>query len=371
MNIRNIRIKIKYNDWLIEAKGLAESTADKMIRAVDLYEEFTSFTDFNGFNSERAKEFKKWLRNRKTKGKSLAFNSYRTYLIHLKAFFEWLITQPGYKSKITSDSLEYLRITKKENRIVAQETIRKFPHNAYIKKLADSIEGKSDVELRNKALISFTFLTGMRDSAVISLPLKSIDTDKLIVFQNPVYGVKTKFSKTIYSKIFKFDETLLNNFIFWYQHLLEIGFTENDPVFPRSKSTQGENSLSFEEATDIEPIFWESTSSMREIFKKTAKEADLPYFQPHTFRHSAIFYALKLTRSGDELKAVSQNFGHEDVSTTLSVYAQYEPEKLIDVLGNLDYSGKQILRNEILFEELQKMINQKNGQNPKLSQLGD
>lgn len=358
MNTNNIKIKRKYIDWLLEAKGLAETTIDKMMRAVDIFEEFSDYKDFNSFNLGRAKEFKKWLRNRKYKGKILAFNSYRTYLIHLRAFFEWLITQPGYKSRITSDSLEYLRITKKESRVVAQNQIRKFPYLEYIKNLADSIEGKNDVQLRNRALISFTFLTGMRDGAIVSLPLKSIDIDNLIVFQNPVLGVKTKFSKTIYSKIFKFDEKLLKYFTDWHQHLLEIGFSSNDPVFPRSKSSQGENSLSFEESTEIEPVFWESTGSMREIFKKTAASADLPYYRPHAFRHSAIYYALKITRNGDEFKAVSQNFGHEDVRTTLSVYAQYEPEKLIEVLSNLNYSGNQEIKEKAIWEELKNLVKQ-------------
>lgn len=358
MNIKNIKTKRKYIDWLIEARGLAESTSDKMIRSVDLYEEFTGYKDFNTFSLEKAKDFKKWLRCRKYKSKPLAFNSYRTYLIHLKTFFEWLITQPGYKSKITSDSLEYLRITKKESRVVAQNSIRKFPYMEYVRNLADSIEGQNDVQLRNRALISFAFLTGMRDGAIVSLPLKSIDMDKLIVFQNPVYGVKTKFSKTIYSKIFNFDEKLLKYFTDWHQHLLEIGFSSNDPVFPRSKSSQGENSLSFEESTEIEPVFWESTSSMRDIFKKTAIAADLPYYRPHAFRHSAIYYALKITRNGDEYKAVSQNFGHEDVSTTLSVYAQYEPEKLIEVLSNLNYSGNQEIKEKDLWEAFKNIVKQ-------------
>ena len=358
MNIKNIKIKRKYTDWLLEARGFAESTVDQMIRAVDLYEEFTSYKDFSSFNLQKAKDFKQWLRKRMYNGKSIAFNSYRAYLIHLRKFFEWLITQPGYRSKITADSLEYLRITKKESRIVAQQPLRKFPYKEYIVNLAKSIEGQSEVERRNKALISFTFLTGMRDSAIISLPLKAVDIDRLIVCQNPVYGVRTKFSKTIYSKIFKFDEILLTNFIDWHKYLLDKGFSSTDPVFPRSRSTQGENSLSFEESTETEPIFLESTGSMRDIFKKTAAAADLPYHQPHSFRHAAIYYALKLARNADELKAISQNFGHEDVRTTLSVYAQYEPEKLIEVLASLNYSGNQELKGKALLEELKKIVKQ-------------
>lgn len=349
-NIKNIKVIREYATWLLQAKGYSDATIDKMLRAVHLYEEYTENKDFSTFNKDKAIKFKKWLKNKENKGRSLAFNSYRTYLIHLKRFFEWLLTQSGYKSKINAANVEYLKINRRESRIAAQKHIRKFPLIDYITSLANSIEGKTDVELRDRALISFTFLTGMRDSAIISLPMKAVDISKMFVIQDPELGVRTKFGKTIYSKIFHFDPGLVKHFVDYYRHLSSKGFSANNPVFPRSKIVQGTNSMSFVESTQIEPVFWESTTSIREIFKKYAQKMNLDYYPPHAFRHSAMYYALKLSRNGDEVKAISQNFGHEEISTTISVYAQYEPEDLLVVLSNLDYKEKQVITNEDLYK---------------------
>ena len=37
-----------------------------------------------------------------------------------------------------------------------------------------------------------------------------------------------------------------------------------------------------------------------------------------------------------EIKAVSQHFGHEDVSTTIQVYGNYRPEELFEILNKIN-----------------------------------
>ena len=46
----------------------------------------------------------------------------------------------------------------------------------------------------------------------------------------------------------------------------------------------------------------------------------LPYHSPHKFRHGHAVYALKLARDIAELKAVSQNLMHANISTTDGIY---------------------------------------------------
>lgn len=342
--LENAKIKRGFRTWLIEAKGVAEATADQIFRSIALYEDCRKDESYALFNRDRALEYKETLRKKRHNGKTISQNSIRTYLIHLKSFFEWLGTQPGYK-KITPDSLEYLKVSKKESRLAAQRTIRKYPLMEYISKLVLSIDVESEVDQRDQALISFCFLTGMRDSALTSLPLGNIDEKKLYVFQNPHNGVKTKFSKIIYSKIFRFDEELLSIVIDWINTLKSKGYSIHDPLFPRSKSVQISEGYSFKEATEVEPRFWTTSNSIRNIFKQRAEKANLQYFPPHTFRHAAIYYALKFACNGEEIKAISQNFGHEDISTTLSTYAQYSPDHLFEVLDKMEFNENEDIKD--------------------------
>ena len=55
---------------------------------------------------------------------------------------------------------------------------------------------ESDIELRNRALVAFTLLTGARDGAIASLKLKHVDLEEGRLLQD-AREVRTKFSKTI------------------------------------------------------------------------------------------------------------------------------------------------------------------------------
>ncbi len=50
--------------------------------------------------------------------------------------------------------------------------------------------------------------------------------------------------------------------------------------------------------------------------------------------------AIKSCKNGEEIKAVSQNFGHEHVATTISVYGNYDPTRLTEIIKSMDFSGK-------------------------------
>ncbi len=339
-NIVNQRMKLKFLDWLKEADGCCEATARHIEKAIIAYEEFTKYADFKTYGPDKAKEFKKWLLNKERKGKPLAIATYYSYIKNLRKFFLWLSWQAGYKSKITPDIVNYLQVSDKDERIATQQAIRKFPPLDYVIKLADSIKIETEIDKRDRALIAFTFLSAMRDTAIATLPIGCFDEENLIVSQNPRQGVKTKFSKFIYTPIYVFDKKLLAYTIEWVAYLKSKGFTSQDPLFPRSKMTQGQDNLSFEEAKEVEPVFWKGAGRIREIFKNRAKEAGLQYYEPHTFRHLAFHVAYKNCKNGGEIKALSQSFGHEYVATSMAIYGNYQPQELAEIIKGMNFTGK-------------------------------
>lgn len=359
-NLKNETVKRNFFKWLKEANGCCAATVNSVENAILIYEDFTNLADFGTFNSEKAVEFKKWLQKRQTKGKPLSVTTYCTYLRYLHKFFLWLSWQPGYKSKITIDTLDYLKPSGKEERIATQYIPRNFPPLEYVIKLTGSIKINSEIDIRDRALISFTLLSGMRDKAIISLPLGCFDENELAISQNPKLGVQTKFSKHIPTTLFIFDNSLLDYVIEWVKLLKSKGYGSQDPLFPRAKTDKGEEDLSFETASEVEPVFWQGTGRIREIFKNRAKEANMPYYPPHTFRHLAVSLALKHCKNGEEMKAISQNFGHEHIATTLSDYANYPPQRLSEIIKNIDFSGKprETIEEKIeeKFDELMKKL---------------
>ena len=87
-------------------------------------------------------------------------------------------------------------------------------------------------------------------------------------------------------------------------------------------------------------MFWKGTGQIRKIFETRSRNAKLPYNSPHSFRHLAVYLAFKYITSGEQLKAISQNFGHEYVATTLSAYANYGDEELVKILKSVNFKGE-------------------------------
>jgi integrase/recombinase XerD len=337
-NLQNERIKRRYFDWLKEAEGLANSTIEKVERSIILWEDFTQMDDFRNFNSTAAKAFKKWLSERKNQNTSqpISLTTRHHYLICLSDFFKWLSGQQGYKSRISTDDIAYLKLDKKETKIALNPTRRRYPTLEIVQKVVQSIQPQNEVDRRDQALIAFTLLSGMRDEAITTLPLGCLNLETLEVHQNPEKGVKTKFSKDILTTLFVFDPKLLRVIQAWVDYLKKDKlFTDQDPLFPATKTEQESSDSYCFTSEKIEQRFWKTTNSIRNIFKRRFEQAGQEYFSPHTFRHLATKLAIDLCSTPAEFKAVSQNLGHENVATTMFDYARLPDDEVSKKVKNI------------------------------------
>ena len=180
----------------------------------------------------------------------------------------------------------------------------------------------------------------MRDKAVATLPLGCFDRDALKVDQDPAKGVQTKFGKSLVSVLFPFSDKLVGYVVGWAEYLERTKFfAPTAPLFPKSKVEQERADLTFV-ATGVDRGFWKGTGSIRSILQRRSEKAGLAYHHPHTFRHAAVSLAMKQCKNAEEIKAVSQNFGHEHVGTTMMTYGTLDQFRVVDVIGGIDFSGK-------------------------------
>jgi site-specific recombinase XerD len=341
ISIKNEKIKRKYLKRLREAEGLTESTILCVEKAICLYEDFTRHEDYALFNLNKAVGLKNWLLKRTHKGKPISISTVHGYLRQLKAFFTWLSDQPGYKRRIRLDSVSYLTLDKKKVREATARRLVDFPSLDYVEKLVDSIQIETEIDRRDQALIAFLLLSGMRDRAVATLPLGCFDREALKVDQDPAKGVQTKFGKSFVSVLFPFSDKLVEYVVGWAEYLERIKLlAPTDPLFPKSKVEQERGGLTFV-ATEVDRSFWKGTGSIRSILQRRSEKAGLAYLHPHTFRHAAVSLAMKQCQNAEEIKAVSQNFGHEHVGTTMMTYGTLDQFRVVDVIGGIDFSGKQ------------------------------
>ncbi len=314
----------------------------------------------------KAEAFKNWLRNKKkTYSQEKVSLSYcYDILRHLKLFFDWLSKQPNYKSKINQTAIDYLNLTRGEVRIATQPRGRQSPTLEEVKTVIESIVGKSEIEMRDKALISLALLTGARISAIASLPMRSFDQEHLIIDQDPKFGVRTKNSKRIVSVFIPLAYSEAQDyFLRWFKYLQDNkNFQANDPLFPATKVENGKENLGYYSNDEVEPTFWKSTTSPRKIFEKRFKQAEVKYYHPHTFRHLLVKEISKLPLTEEQKKAFSQNLGHANIGTTFGSYGYGEigTDRQVEILKDISFSKKQPTdTDELSDDELLRIIGKK------------
>jgi integrase/recombinase XerD len=334
----NERVKRKYFTFLKEAKRQDDSSVDAAAKSISRFEEYTSWKDFKAFHYQQAIGFKSFLarhKNVKT-GKSLSKATMNSTLCSLKAFFQWLSMQQGYKSRINYPEAEYFNLSEKDSRVATAKRRSRIPTIDQIRKAIFAMPHQSVIEQRNRALIAFTILTGARDSAIASMKLKHVDVDSECVFQD-AREVKTKASKTFTSYFFPVGEDVRQIVLDWLEFLrAELLFGNDDPVFPKTALVRGGRHVF--EASGVLREHWSTTTPIRKIFKSAFEAAGLEYFNPHSFRKTLGQLGETACRSPEEFKAWSQNLGHEGVLTTFYSYGEVQEGRQSEILKTLKRS---------------------------------
>ena len=358
LNPQNERLKRTYCRFLRQAKGKSEHTADAARKALDRYELYTGARGFESFNREQAIGFKDRLAstNRIGTQEQLSHSTQTATLAALKEFFAWLAWQPGYKSKIHVPDIEYLNPSRKDTAIAKAAKLRDFPSLEQIRAAISAMPSDSVVARRNRALIAFGILTGIRDRAMASLSLQHLDPLKSppVVRQEPD-RVATKFSKAIVTYFFPLGDDLASIVCEWVSELRLVHlFGPNDPIFPRTKVIHG-NNREFH-AAGIEPWHWSDAAPIRSIFRDAFLAANLPYYPPHTFRHSLVHLMQSLPLTPEQIKAWSQNLGHESVGTTLTAYGRIDPHRQGEVIRSISIDPSE--PSEQVLAKIRALLNQ-------------
>ena len=333
----NERVKRKYFTFLKEAKRQDDTSVDAAAKALSRFEEYTAWKDFKAFHFQQAVGFKGFLakhQNART-GKGLSKATMNSTLSSLKAFFQWLAREPGYKSRINYSEAEYFNLSEKDARIATARRRSRVPTMEQIRKVVSSMPYETVINQRNRALIAFTVLTGARDSAIASFKLKHVDTESDLesVYQD-AREVKTKASKTFTTYFFPVDNEFRQIVLDWIVFLrTELLFGNDDPLFPKTAMVRGERHVF--EPSGILREHWSNATPIRKIFKDAFEAVGLEYFNPHSFRKTLVQLGQTVCQTPEEFKAWSQNLGHEGVLTTFYSYGEVLESRQSEIFQTL------------------------------------
>lgn len=143
------------------------------------------------------------------------------------------------RGPIPDSDADYFRLSEKDTRAAKATNARPVPTPQQIESVLERSPVATILDRRNRAAIAFTWLTGVRDGALISLKLRHVDLGKQLVDQDP-REVKTKNSKQLRTTFLGVGGSALRIVEEWIEELRRDRLWGNDdPLFSRDGDRAG------------------------------------------------------------------------------------------------------------------------------------
>ena len=290
-------LKIHYLEYLEIEKNRSAKTLENYNRYLDRFLGFVKTDNLSSVNEETIRQYRLYLNRLKgADGNLLKKVTQNYHIIALRNFLKYLA-----KRDIKSVSAEKIELGKQEQREVT------FLEPDELQRLLDSPEGNNLDSLRDRALLTTLFSTGMRVSELCSLDRNKIDVNRGEV------GIRGKGGKI--RVVFLSDNTkkYLKDYIDKRPDADEALFIR----IPKSKIFNKDSDLRL------------TPRSIQRIIKKHSIKAGImgKNVSPHTLRHS---FATDLLRNGADIRSVQAMLGHSSVTTT-QIYTHITDKQLREV----------------------------------------
>lgn len=319
-NASNERVKRDYFRFLAEAKGRDTATIDRVAKSLARFESSTGHKGFKRFHREQAVAFKRRLGEALSErsGERLSKATVQSALRDLKAFFEWLAREPGFRSHIEYADADYFNPSEKDAAIARARREKAVPTLEQVRHVLATMPIATALERRDRALVAFTAITGARVMALATFQLRHVNLEAGHVEQDARI-VATKFAKTfrtIFMPVCDGAQTIVAE---WVTELRKVHLSgHDDPLFPAT--AMGLSETGGFQPQGLARHGWASSGPIRDVFRRAFEGAGLPYYNPHSFRDMLVRHAMTLDLTPEEMKAWSQNLGHSDVLTTFTSY---------------------------------------------------
>lgn len=291
------KLKIQYLEYLEIEKNRSAKTLENYGRYLDRFLRFTKVSNPSEMDEEMIRKYRLHLNRLATgKGALLKKVTQNYHIIALRNFLKYLA-----KRGIKSVPAEKVELGKQEEREVT------FLELSELERLLKSPDGVNLDTLRDKAILTTLFSTGLRVSELCSL-----DRDKIDLNRGEL-SIRGKGSKI--RLVFLSDDArdIISKYLNKRSDADEALFIR----IPKSKAFSKNSNLRL------------TPRSVQRIVKKCAVKAGImgKKVSPHTIRHS---YATDLLRNGADIRSVQLMLGHSSVTTT-QIYTHVTDKQLREI----------------------------------------
>jgi site-specific recombinase XerD len=251
------------------------------------------------------------VRNYKATGRTLSKSTQELMCMSARNFFTWARQHLRHYSTVDPRWIETLVPGRQP------ETVQERELYTLADVLAMTRPAPTDVlkQKRDKATVALMFLSGIRVGALVTLPIQAVDLPGLAIKQWPELGVATKNGKAATTYLLDIPELL--DVVREWDKLVRAELPATAPWFtPLVYNYSGDEVV----LDRLASIHERRRGVVAEGLKELCAAARIAYLSPHKLRHGHAVYALKRARTIGELKAVSQNLMHSDLTVTNGVY---------------------------------------------------
>src|SRR3989338_7016058 len=291
------QLKIQYLEYLEIEKGKSLKTLENYGRYLDRFLGYAKVKDINQLTEEIIRQYRLHLnRVRTADGQPLKRVTQNYHVIAIRNFLKYMA-----KIGVKTVAAERIELGKQEDREVT------FLELDEVARLIDSPKGSNLDSLRDKAILTTLFSTGMRVSELCSLDRDKVDTNR------GELAIRGKGGKI--RMVYLSDEAkkIIKDYITKRSDVDEALFIR----IPKSKT--------FTKNSDLRL----TPRSIQRIIRKYSIKAGIvgKHVSPHTLRHS---FATDLLRNCADIRSVQTMLGHASVTTT-QIYTHVTDKQLREV----------------------------------------
>ena len=196
-----------------------------------------------------------------------------------------------------------------------------------MRKLVD-FEPDSLVDLRDQAAVAMLFVSGMRVSAFVTLPIRCLDFDNLAVNQLPNEGVKTKNGKAARTYLLPIHDLL--QIVRSWDELVRNQFGEDHLWYPNLTTDGMDWYLGKTGSSESRRM------AITRGLKRFCEREGIDYRSPHKLRNGHGVYGVKHAKTLEEFKAFSQNMMHESMNITDSLYGRLAEDDIKNAISGME-----------------------------------
>ncbi len=287
-------LKTRYLEYLEIERGRSIKTLENYRRYLDRFLNFSKISNLDDLTEDLIRQYRLYINRLKdSEGQALKRVTQNYHIIALRNFLKYLA-----KIGVKTVPAEKVELSKQEDREVT------FLEPEELQRLLRAPDGNNLDALRDRAMLSVLFSTGMRVSELCSLDRNKIDVKR---GELSITGKGSKIRLVFLSEDAKDD----------IAKYLKKRTDVDEALFVRIPKNQTDADLRL------------TPRSIQRIVQKYSIKAGIigKNVSPHTLRHS---YATDLLRNGADIRSVQAMLGHASVTTT-QIYTHVTDKQLREV----------------------------------------